>query len=49
MISAKLAFEQDREIYTVPRDIYDELGKGNNYLFENNMAKIITSPSEVVL
>jgi len=49
MISAKLAFEQDREIYTVPRDIYDENGKGNNYLIENNMAKIITSPGEVVL
>lgn len=49
MISAKLAFEQDREIYTVPRDIYNEKGKGNNYLIENNMAKIITSPGEVVL
>lgn len=49
MISAKLAFEQDREIYTVPRDIYDEKGRGNNYLIENNMAKIITSPGEVVL
>lgn len=49
MISAKLAFEQDREIYTVPRDIYDEKGKGNNYMIQRNMARLLTSPVEVML
>jgi len=48
MISAKLAFEQDREIDTVPRDIYDEKGKGNNYLIQRDMARFVTNPSEVI-
>ncbi len=49
MISAKLAFEQDREIYTVPRDIYEEKGKGNNYLIQRDMAKIVVTPKDVVI
>ncbi len=49
MISAKLAFEQDREIYTVPRDIYEENGKGNNYLIQRDMAKIVVTPKDVVI
>lgn len=49
MISAKLAFEQDREIYTVPRDIYEEKGKGNNYLIQRDMAKIVVTPADVVI
>ena len=48
MISAKLAFEQDREIYTVPRDIYEEKCKGNNFLIQRDMAKLITKPNEVI-
>jgi len=49
MISAKIAFEQDREIYTVPRDIYDEKGRGNNFLLQRDMARLLTSPVEVML
>lgn len=48
MISAKLAFEQDREIYTVPRDIYEENGKGNNHLIQSDMARLITQPEDVL-
>lgn len=48
MISIKLAFEQDREIFTVPRDIYDELGKGNNFMIQRDMAKLITKPNEII-
>ena len=48
MISAKLAFEQDREIYTVPRDIYEENGKGNNHLIQSDMARLITIPNEII-
>ena len=47
MISAKLAFEQDREIYTVPKDIYEEKGKGNNYLIQRDMAKLIVNPKDM--
>jgi DNA processing protein len=49
MISAKLAFEQDREIFIVPRDIYEEKGKGNNYLIQRDMAKIVVTPKDVVI
>lgn len=49
MISAKLAFEQDREIYTVPRDIFEEKGRGNNYLIQRDMAKIVVTPADVVI
>jgi DNA processing protein len=48
MISAKLAFEQDREIYTVPRDIYEEKGKGNNYLIQRDMARLATDPKSIL-
>ena len=47
MISAKLAFEQHREIYTVPKDIYEEKGKGNNYLIQRDMAKLIVNPKDM--
>ncbi len=48
MISAKLAFEQDREIYTVPRDIYEEKGRGNNYLIQRYMGRLVIYPNEVI-
>lgn len=48
LITAQMAFEQNREVYAVPGRIGDVYSEGCNALIRNNIAKIITHPQEVL-
>jgi len=49
LITAKFGFEQNREIYAVPGDIRSQNSAGCNQLIRDNIAKLITHPSEVMV
>lgn len=48
LITAKFAFDQNREVYAVPGKLSDKKSAGCNDLIKNNIAKLITSPKEVL-
>ncbi len=48
LITAKYAFEQNREVYAVPGRIGDPYSAGCNRLIRDQVAKLITSPEEVL-
>jgi DNA processing protein len=49
LITAKFAFEQDREVYAIPGNINAEKSKGCNYLIKNNQAILCTDPEQIML
>ncbi|MFN3305883.1 MAG: DNA-processing protein DprA [Candidatus Kapaibacteriota bacterium] len=49
MITARFAFDQNREIYSIPGNINSPKSRGTNYLIQNNYAKIATSPEDVLI
>lgn len=48
MITARFAFDQNREVYAVPGNITSEKSRGTNNLIKNNQAKIVTNPEEIL-
>ncbi|MCB0837356.1 MAG: DNA-processing protein DprA [Bacteroidetes bacterium] len=48
LITAKLAFDQNREVYAIPGRIGDTFSQGCNHLIRDNIAKLVSSPEEVL-
>jgi DNA processing protein len=49
MITARFAFDQNRDVFAIPGNINSPKSRGTNYLIKNNLAKIATSPEEVLV
>jgi len=48
LITAHMAIEQNREVFTVPCSIFSTHGKGNHELIRKNMARLVTSVDELL-
>ena len=48
LITAKMAFDQHREVYALPGRIGDSRSIGCNHLIRDQIAKLITDPQEVL-
>jgi len=48
LITAKLAFEQNREVFAVPGRVDSPASKGTNYLIASNTAKLLTDYEEIM-
>ncbi|MGQ9818951.1 MAG: DNA-processing protein DprA [Candidatus Kapaibacteriales bacterium] len=48
MITARFAFDQNREVFAVPGNITSPKSRGTNYLIKNFQAKIATDPYDVL-
>ncbi|MGB9770360.1 MAG: DNA-processing protein DprA [Candidatus Kapaibacteriota bacterium] len=49
MITARFAFDQNREVFAVPGNVNSPKSRGTNYLIKNNYAKLVSSPEEVLV
>ena len=49
LITAKFAFDQEREVYAVPGNIDSDRSKGTNKLIRDNLAKIALSAEQVLI
>jgi DNA processing protein len=47
-ITARFAFEQDREVYALPGAIDSETSIGCNHLIRDQIAKLVTEPEEIL-
>lgn len=48
LITARNAFEQNREVYALPGRVGDKFSEGCNRLIRDQIAKLITTPEEVL-
>lgn len=48
LITARFAFEQDREVYAIPGNINSEKSKGCNHLIKTNQAILCTDPEQIL-
>lgn len=48
LITARFAFEQGREVYAIPGNINYERSSGCNNLIKNNIAKLCSSPMDIL-
>lgn len=48
LITAQMAFEQNREVYAVPGRLHDKRSAGCNHLIRDQIAKLVTNPQEVL-
>ncbi|ROL58242.1 DNA-protecting protein DprA [Bacteroidetes/Chlorobi group bacterium Naka2016] len=48
MITARFAFDQNRDVFAVPGNVNSPKSRGTNYLIKNNFAKLVSSPEEVL-
>ena len=48
LITARTAFEQNREVYALPGRLGDEFSSGCNALIRDQVAKLVTSPQEIL-
>lgn len=48
LITARFAFDQDRQVYAVPGRVGDTYSEGCNHLIRENIAKLMTDPTEVL-
>ena len=48
LITARMAFDQNREVYAVPGRIKDSRSVGCNHLIRDQIAKLLTHPQEVL-
>ena len=47
LITAKFAFDQDREVFAIPGSLGQRASEGCNALIRDNVAKLVTCPEEV--
>ena len=48
LITAQMAFDQNREVYAVPGRLEDKRSVGCNHLIRDQIAKLVTNPQEVL-
>lgn len=48
LITAELANSYEKDVFAFPGRIYDKQSRGCNYLIRQNLASIVTDPSEIV-
>lgn len=48
LITARYAFNENRNVYAIPGNIYDSSSTGNNFLVKNFQAKLVTSPQDII-
>jgi DNA processing protein len=48
LITAKMAFEQNRFVYAIPGNIGQQSSVGCNHLIRDQIAKLVTSPEDIV-
>jgi DNA processing protein len=48
LITAKLAFEQNREVFAIPGRIDSEASRGTNHLIARNMAHLVTEYQDIL-
>ena len=48
LITAQMAFDQNREVYAVPGRLRDKRSAGCNHLIRDQIAKLVTHPQEVL-
>ena len=48
LITGRFAFDQNREVYAVPGRLQDSYAKGCNALIRDQIAKLVTSPEEIL-
>ncbi|MCX8034920.1 MAG: DNA-processing protein DprA [Candidatus Dojkabacteria bacterium] len=48
LITAKLAFDEGRFVFSVPADIFRESYKGNNLLIKNNISNLVLSADDIL-
>lgn len=47
MLTARMALDQNREVFALPHDLYRHLTKGGHQLIQSGEAKLVTEPSEL--
>jgi DNA processing protein len=48
LITAKFAFDQQRELYALPGNIFSERSQGTHNLIRDNLARIAINPSQIL-
>lgn len=48
LITARFAFDQNREVYAVPGDLNRKYSRGTHTLIRDNIAKLVTGPEEIL-
>ncbi len=48
LITARYAFDQNREVYALPGRVGDPFSKGCNALIRDNVAKLVSQPEEIL-
>lgn len=48
LITARQAFDQNKEVYAIPGRVGDKLSLGCNKLIQQNIAKLLTDPREII-
>lgn len=48
LITAKFAFDQQRELYALPGSVFSEKSRGTNNLIRDSFAKIAVDPSQIL-
>ena len=48
LITARMAFDQNREVYAIPGRLDDPRSQGCNYLIRDQIARLVASPEEVL-
>lgn len=48
LITARIAFSENREVYAIPGDIERNSSKGTNDLIKKNIAKLVTEPEDIL-
>ncbi len=48
LITARMAFEQNRQVFAIPGDLTRSQSRGSNILIRDHIAKIVLHPSEVL-
>ncbi|MEZ4685458.1 MAG: DNA-processing protein DprA [Bacteroidia bacterium] len=49
LITGRFAFDQNREVYAVPGRLQDSYARGCNALIRDQIAKLVTSPEEILI
>ncbi|MDP2624716.1 MAG: DNA-processing protein DprA [Candidatus Peregrinibacteria bacterium] len=48
LITARYAFEQNRDVFAIPGDLSRPTTEGNNHLIANEMARLVRTPEDII-